>query len=1225
MLSMERFEEFYQALYQRKPFPWQKRLALKVGTGEWPVAIALPTAAGKTTCIDIAVFALACKATNAARRIFFIVDRRIVVDQAYVYATELSQKLVDAENGIVKEVATALKGIAGNERPLDVYALRGGMYRETSWARSPLQPTVIASTVDQIGSRLLFRGYGVSESMMPIHAGLVGNDSLILLDEAHCAKPFDQTLRAVKQYRSWHPNTAPFQCVSITATPLVDGPVETDNEEDRNDPVLGRRISASKTAKLVVADKAKGKNGQVELVKVLKAEAEDLAKSHACVGIIVNRVATARKLTEALGEGTILLTGRMRPLDRDRLFQEKLQSLLSNSTETPPRFVVGTQCLECGADFDFHALVTECASLDALRQRFGRLNRIAKRDNAQATIVIRGDETESTEEDPVYGESLADTWKWLKAKSTNNVVDFGIAAMRRLLDSENEEEVVKLNAPSSDAPVLLPAYLDCWVQTHPIPEPDPDPALFLHGPIRPGQPDVQVVFRDDLGDDPEKWAEVVSLIPPSSSEAVTVPISVFRRWLSGESFQDLTTDVEHGDPEPEKETEKHQSQLNALEWNGFEKSHVAGTNTVRPNRTYVVPTQQVGGSVLGDFPFGLSDEAEQAFKTSRDKLAIRFPEFNLTEEDEAYETTLQQFIEAKTGEAVKNLRGDWEFELHPCGGLVALGKRRLHKFDPTYLDEPDDSYRSSRAISLEDHCRGVAAIARRFATGCGLDADLFEQAGLWHDLGKLDPRFQAMLKQLSPRTAIGIALAKSERVPKTLKEREASRILHGYPKGARHELLSVSMLSTCTDNDLLLYLIGTHHGAARPFANPIEDASLVPFKKQPALHGKAFDVSDSRQDIAAWNADLPERFWRMVNQYGWWGLAYQEAIFRFADHAQSSNEQKDGTPSQHVKPNNLTISNASQFWHSLELSGVDGANPLGFLAGIGTLMVLEQCSTPDQSIPWLRVKPRLSWGTATHPQAPVLFFANHQPSVSEFLEVLDAHLSKSVATHAMRRVVYLLDRMHEQKPDAKTLHHWLHAECHHPEPKQRRELDWLSAMICETSPEAASQLQTTRRDYLLGNFHSILARSTIEHLERTLFMTWDYADGLDNQSLHWEPMEDRRHAYQWHMPSGDPTRKKKGGMLGANRLALEAWPLFLSVPADDKKASTRGFQGLSMFNTFWTWPLWNNPYSSMTIASLLSLVSLHNTVQGGIPSMAFRSQRILVGKTPNLTVAHRVA
>ena len=86
----EQFAEFYHAVHGYEPFPWQKRMAKRVCNGDWPRAIALPTAAGKTGCIDIAVFALACRAKDAPRRIFFVVDRRIVVDQAWMHAEKLA-------------------------------------------------------------------------------------------------------------------------------------------------------------------------------------------------------------------------------------------------------------------------------------------------------------------------------------------------------------------------------------------------------------------------------------------------------------------------------------------------------------------------------------------------------------------------------------------------------------------------------------------------------------------------------------------------------------------------------------------------------------------------------------------------------------------------------------------------------------------------------------------------------------------------------------------------------------------------------------------------------------------------------------------------------------------------------------------------------------------------------------------------------------------------------
>ena len=103
-LSDKDFPAFYEAINGYEPFPWQSRLATRVCNRGWPEAIALPTAAGKTGCIDIAVFALACMGRTQPRRILFVVDRRIVVDQAFVHAKELSNLLLSAkstqENGV---------------------------------------------------------------------------------------------------------------------------------------------------------------------------------------------------------------------------------------------------------------------------------------------------------------------------------------------------------------------------------------------------------------------------------------------------------------------------------------------------------------------------------------------------------------------------------------------------------------------------------------------------------------------------------------------------------------------------------------------------------------------------------------------------------------------------------------------------------------------------------------------------------------------------------------------------------------------------------------------------------------------------------------------------------------------------------------------------------------------------------------------------------------------
>lgn len=1233
------FAEFYEAVHGFSPFPWQARVAARVCRGSWPRTIALPTAAGKTACLDIAVFALACKSENAVRRIFFVVDRRIVVDQTWLQAINLRDMLAGARSGILKCVADSLREIARGKRPLDVYALRGGMYRETAWVRSPLQPTVVASTVDQVGSRLLFRGYGVSDSMKPVHAGLVGNDAIILLDEAHCSKPFDQTVRAVEEYRQWATPPAPFRFVSISATPgggIPEEDVEQDHEDDRSHPVLGKRLAASKPTVLAVAEKAKGKNAITELVKALQKHAQDLATPGGCVGIIVNRVAAARELKVRLGEDAVLLTGRMRPLDRDRLFEERLKPLLPNASGTPPKFVIGTQCLEVGADFDFHALVTECASLDALRQRFGRLNRVARRDAARAVIVVRGDHTEpketESERDPIYGNSLPLTWKWLLAHKDGESdkgqawIDFGVMSIRAKWDATAAEERCEINAPSPDAPVLFPAHLDCWVQTSPIPTPDPAPAVFLHGP-NAGSAEVQVVFRDDLPlGDGSKWMDIVAVCPPSASETVPVRIGVFKRWLVGTPATDPSGDVE-GEPDEVSEIDDL-VQRKALSWQGPAKSKlISAPRDVQPGTLYVLPTAAEGADRLGDFPYGLNDLGDDAFQRSRDRAMLRLRRSTLTDDTEDFDDRLTDEVRSELAERLHHWPQAAADSLlapesrvvapHPLGGWVLMSKRRLHQFDPEFLDDDDSSYSSARRpVTLEHHSSGVAAHCQRFASVCGLEAEIFALGGRCHDLGKLDPRFQRLLKGF----LAGTPLAKSGSFA------PHDKVFHQYPDRARHELLSAAMVATKTNDDLLLYLIATHHGSARPFAEPVEENSAATAPFAVTAFGTKYSLDSSAQTSAVWNADLPELFWRIVRKYGWWGAAYREAIFRLADHAQSREEQEREwmPPEQDERYLAFPSFPKPRQYYEFPLCGLDGANPLAFLAAIGTLVVCDHLSRSADRLPnWLGGTPGLSWGTVSCCNTPVLHLRDTPPPEPEFSEFIADHLAKTIDGHPAACAVTILTT------DEHALAELIRGMRQDGSLTARSRMDWITALTCESAPGLASQLQTVRRDYLIGNLQSVMERTTAKHLFRSLFNLWDFADPLDNQSLHWEPTEDRRHAYQWNMPSGDPTRKNRGGMLGANRLALEAWPLFPSFSNGDRVA-TRGFRGTNKDNTYWTWPLWRSHLTVDGAMSILSLPELQDdlprfdTLRGFGIAAAFRSQRILVNKTPNLTAASAV-
>lgn len=975
MLNPRDFAGFVREVHDRDPFPWQQDLTERIlAEGRWPDLVDVPTALGKTSMLDIAVFVMAADHRDGSdrvgrRRVFFVVDRRLVVNEAYVEAEHLAAVLArpGADRPITRAVGVALRALRSPARighhradPVVVTRMRGGTTWATDWVDRPDQPAIVVGTVDQVGSRLLFRGYGTSDERKPIDAALVGTDSVVLVDEAHLAQPMVETANAAF---AMEPPAVPLPHTSFVLLSATAGasrserPYAIDVAANEDNPIARQRLHAPKGMRLATVPPL----SRAKMPAVVKAVAKQLTEQvtaemtrrPGAKGLVVcNTTTLAREVHRLLGQQAVLLMGRSRPFDRETVTREVLAHFGAarerGSTDTPS-ILVSTQAIEVGANIDVDVLVTESAPLDSLVQRFGRLNRFGISALDPCAIVVH---LARNKPDPIYEWSADRAWQYLQqavAHCGSDSLDVGPLAVAALLADAPSDAY----ATRPQTPVLLREVLDTWTKTGPVPCPDVPVAQYLHG-YKSRTAAVDVCWRSDLTGPPGLWGARLDVCPPVTAETINLPYRAFRRWGMTDDADDADlapSDLDEtpsANPAPKKDNRRDDLPRVVVERRG--RWTAASWFDVRPGDTVAIPcgfggADQYGWDPSSNIPVqDVHDVCGNpgARRTLRIDhcLPDRLGRVDDHELAAAVRTVLDAPVHDEDGSPAEDMAVVELIDLldattppdHRYRGvldaLVASGDARisvrvdkeqvvLHartETDTTTVPELSDdtssgSSLSLRRVGLAQHHEAVSRIARGVAEALGLPenlVNLVEQAAAWHDLGKLEPRFQAMLHGGSfTRSEVGEHLAKSGMHPYGRQARAAAKASR-KPPGWRHEAWSAVLVKSVlveplttqlgwrsAEVELVTHLVASHHGHSRAMLPPVPDEHptqiictaddlRVTTGVKPELDGLC--VTTSVKPELGIDRNAPARFRRLNQTYGRWGLALLEAIVRTADH-----------------------------------------------------------------------------------------------------------------------------------------------------------------------------------------------------------------------------------------------------------------------------------------------------------------------------------------------------
>lgn len=901
------FESMFETLTGHAPMRWQQRLyGEHFAKGELPSAISVPTGLGKTAVMAIWLVALAeqMKARGKPelpRRLVYVVDRRAVVDQATKFAETLRKNLSKPE---IRVFADAL-GLENGKLPIST--LRGQFVDNREWLEDPSKPAIIVGTVDMIGSRLLFEGYGVSRKMRPYHAGLLGADTLVVLDEAHLVPPFEALLAEIADNAGRYGPRREDLGVMVprflllplsatgrrpTATPFALAEKDFLNPDE---PIAIERLFARKRLVLkeirdqkladALADHAwalaQDGNNVLQPVRIIVyCDSRDVAQS---VGDALHK----RAKGTVAADRTALFVGARRVkerLDAERGIQA-LGFLADNGGQRDqPSFLVATSAGEVGVDLDADHMVCDLVAWERMVQRFGRVNRRGGEDRqAEVVVLVEAAPRKATNEAleriraqrAPFGEALQE--------GADGSFDVSPEALRQLnerarMDDRLLRVLADAGSPMPLRPALNRALVDAWSMTS-LPEHTGRPEIepWLRGWVD-DEPQTTIVWRKHLpvrttpAPSTREIEEYFEAAPIHLSETLETETRRVANWLQaragklcGALLQNdvagilLTLDG------------KHVRNLQVQDLVGDSKDGKKRHEEIQ--RTLVARTLVIDADFGGlkdgllnedaaDVPVVDDDDANWIATDDGNPL-IRFRISERTAEDAAHPDPGNEWRE--------NLR----FDLERGADGETTRWLSIQKWRDTSNTENDRA--EGRPQSLAEHQSWTAVRARALGERLGLPADYIRTlsiAGRLHDEGKKGRNWKRAFHVDHYAKALGIPghpLAKTPRFNWTL--------LEGY----RHEFGSLPYAEADAEfqtlpeelRKLALHLIAAHHGHARPLID-IRGCDDAP----PSV------LEERAREVAL-------RYAHMQKNWGPWGLAWWEALLRAADaQASRANDER---------------------------------------------------------------------------------------------------------------------------------------------------------------------------------------------------------------------------------------------------------------------------------------------------------------------------------------------